>query len=100
MYVKKDDTVIVLSGKDKGKKGKILSVNREKDTVIVEGINMVTKNVKRRTQEEESKVIRVEAPIFASKVALIAKDGKPTRVGFRVEGDKKVRFSKRTNEVL
>ncbi len=100
MYIKRDDVVVVLSGKDKGKKGKVISVNRQAGTVVVEGVNMVTKHVKRRTQEEESRIVQVEAPLYASKVALIAKDGKPTRVGFRMEGDKKVRYSKRTNEVL
>ncbi len=100
MYIKRDDVVVVLSGKDKGKKGKVISVNRQAGTVVVEGVNMVTKHVKRRTQEEESRIVQVEAPLYASKVALIAKDGNPTRVGFRMEGDKKVRYSKRTNEVL
>ena len=100
MYIKKNDTVVVLSGKDKGKKGKVVALNRETGMVVVEGVNLVTKNIKRRTQEEESRVIKVEAPLNASKVALVAKDGKPTRVGFKIENGKKVRYSKRTGEVL
>ena len=100
MYIKRNDMVVVLSGKDKGKKGKVLDVNRKAGTVIVEGVNIVTKHVKKRTQEEESRIVKVEAPLYACKVALIANDGKPTRIGFRMEGDKKVRYSKRTKEVL
>ncbi|HAL18509.1 MAG TPA: 50S ribosomal protein L24 [Spirochaetaceae bacterium] len=100
MYIKRNDMVVVLSGKDKGKKGKVLDVNRKAGTVIVEGVNIVTKHVKKRTQEEESRIVKVEAPLYVCKVALIASDGKPTRIGFRMEGDKKVRYSKRTKEVL
>lgn len=100
MYIKKDDKVMVTAGRDKGKVGKVLSVDREKGTVIVEGANLVSKIIRRRTQEEQNRIISIEAPLDVSKVALIAKDGKPTRVGFKQEGDKKVRYSKRTGEAI
>ena len=100
MYIKKDDNVIVIAGKDKGKTGKVLSVNRENGTCLVEGVNLVNKTMRRRTQEEESRIITIEAPLDVSKVALVAKDGKPTRVGFKTEGDKKIRYSKRTGEAI
>ena len=100
MYIKKDDKVMVTAGRDKGKVGKVLSVDREKGTVIVEGANLVSKIIRRRTQEEQNRIISIEAPLDVSKVALVAKDGKPTRVGFKVEGDKKVRYSKRTGEAI
>ena len=100
MYIKKGDNVRVLSGKDKGKRGKVLNVDRENGRAIVEGVNIVSKCVKRRTQEEESRIVQIEAPLDVSKLALVAKDGKATRVGSRIEGDKKVRYSKRTGEIL
>ena len=100
MYIKKDDNVMIIAGRDKGKTGKVLSVNREKGTCLVEGANLVTKTMRKRTQEEESRIITVEAPLDVSKVALVAKDGKPTRVGFKTEGDKKIRYSKRTGEAI
>ena len=100
MYIKKDDKVVVIAGRDKGKTGKVLSVNRQEGTVVVEGINLVSKTMRKRTQEEESRIITIEAPLDVSKVALMAKDGKPTRVGFKLEGDKKVRYSKRTGEAI
>ena len=100
MYIKKGDNVVVLSGKDKGKRGKVLSINKETNMAVVEGINIVSKCIKRRTQEEESRIVQMEAPLNVSKLALVAKDGKPTRVGTKLEGDKKIRYSKRTGEAL
>ena len=100
MYIKKNDTVKVLSGREKGKTGKVIAVNRKNDTVIVSDVNMVSKALRRKNQQDKGGIIRVEAPLHVSNVALMAKDGKPTRVGFRIENGKKVRYSKRTNEVL
>ena len=99
MYIKKNDTVKVLSGREKGKTGKVIAVNR-KNTVIVSDVNMVSKALRRKNEQDKGGIIRVEAPLHVSNVALMAKDGKPTRVGFRIENGKKVRYSKRTNEVL
>lgn len=100
MYIKKNDTVKVLSGREKGKTGKVIVVNRKNDTVIVSDVNMVSKALRRKNEQDKGGIIRVEAPLHVSNVALMAKDGKPTRVGFRIENGKKVRYSKRTNEVL
>ena len=100
MYIKKNDTVKVLSGREKGKTGKVIAVNRKNDTVIVSEVNMVSKALRRKNEQDKGGIIRVEAPLHVSNVALMAKDGKPTRVGFRIENGKKVRYSKRTNEVL
>lgn len=100
MYIKKNDTVKVLSGREKGKTGKVIAVNRKNDTVIVSDVNMVSKALRRKNEQDKGGIIRIEAPLHVSNVALMAKDGKPTRVGFRIENEKKVRYSKRTNEVL
>ena len=100
MYIKKNDTVKVLSGREKGKTGKVIAVNRKNDTVIVSDVNMVSKALRRKNEQDKGGIIRVEAPLHVSNVALMAKEGKPTRVGFRIENGKKVRYSKRTNEVL
>ena len=100
MYIKKNDMVKVLSGREKGKTGKVIAVNTKDETVIVSDVNMVSKAIKRRSEQDKGGITKVEASLHVSKVALVAKDGKPTRVGFKVENGKKVRYSKRTNEVL
>ena len=95
MNIKKDDKVIVLSGKDKGKEGKILSADPKALKVIVEGVNVATKHQKPRKQGEEGGIIKVETPIYASKVQLVCpKCGKATRVAHKIEGDKKIRVCK------
>ena len=96
MNIKRDDKVVVLSGKDKGKEGKILVSDPKAMKVIVEGVNVATKHQKPRKQGEEGGIIKVETPIYASKVQLVCpKCGKATRVGHKVEGDKKVRVCKK-----
>ena len=96
MNIKKDDKVVVLSGKDKGKEGKILSADPKALKVIVEGVNVATKHQKPRKQGEEGGIIKVETPIYASKVQLVCpKCGKATRVAHKIEGDKKVRVCKK-----
>ena len=96
MNIKRDDKVVVLSGKDKGKQGKILVSDPKAAKVIVEGVNVATKHQKPRKQGEEGGIIKVETPIYASKVQLVCpKCGKATRVGHKVEGDKKVRVCKK-----
>ena len=95
MNVKKGDTVVVLSGKDKGKQGKILAVDPKGGKVVVEGINMVTKHVKPRKQGETGGIVKAEAPINACKVSIYCpKCKKGTRVAHKIEGDKKVRVCK------
>ena len=102
LHVKRDDTVIVISGKDKGKKGKVLTVGVSKRTVIVEGINMVTKHTKARRAGETGGIVTQEAPIYACKVMLICpKCGEKTRVGYKILADgTKTRMCKKCMEVL
>ena len=96
MNIRKDDKVVVLSGKDKGKQGKILVSDPKAAKVIVEGVNVATKHQKPRKQGEEGGIIKVETPIYASKVQLVCpKCGKATRVAHKIEGDKKVRVCKK-----
>ena len=99
MKIKKGDMVKVIAGKDKDKEGKVIAVNRKKNTLRVEGINMVTKHAKPSMQNQQGGIIHQEAPIDASNVMLLH-NGKATRVGFKIEGDKKVRFAKATGEVI
>lgn len=99
MKIKRDDTVRVTNGKDKGKEGKVLVVNRKKNTVIVEGVHMVTKHTKANAENQTGGIVKQEAPIDASNVMYLHK-GKPTRIGFRFEDGRKVRFAKSTGETI
>ena len=95
MNVKKNDTVVVLSGKDKGKKGKVLSVDPKAGKVIVEKVNVAKRHQKPRRQGEEGGIISKETPIYACKVmAVCPKCNKPTRPAYKVEGGKKTRVCK------
>ena len=96
MNIKRDDKVIVLSGKDKGKQGKVMSADPKAMKVIVEGVNVATKHQKAQKQGQEGGIIKVETPIYACKVQLVCpKCGKATRVAHKVTGDKKVRVCKK-----
>ncbi len=97
MKIKKGDTVKVIAGKDKGKEGKVLAVKDGK--VLVEGVNMVTKHTKPSAQNQQGGIVNKEAYIDASNVMLVV-NGKATRVGFKMDGDKKVRYAKATGEVI
>ena len=99
LKIKKGDTVKVIAGKDKDKEGKVLAVNVSKGTIIVEGVNMVTKHQKPSARNQQGGIVNMEAPISASNVMYLHK-GKPTRIGFRIEGDKKVRVAKATGETI
>ena len=95
MKIKKDDKVIVLSGKDKGKQGKILSADPKAMKVTVEGVNVATKHQKPRKQGQDGGIIKVETPIYACKVMLVCpKCDKGTRVGYKLVDGKKVRVCK------
>ena len=101
MNIKKGDTVVVLSGKDKGKQGKVLGTVPGSLKVVVEGINMVTCHVKPRKQGEEGGIIRREIPMYASKVMRVCpKCGKATREAFKVENGAKVRVCKKCGETI
>ena len=97
--IKKDDLVKVIAGKDKGKEGKVMAVNHKKNTVIVEGVNMITKHTKPSPQNQNGGIVNQEAPIHASNVMYIHK-GKATRVGFDFKDGKKVRVAKSTGDVI
>ena len=100
MVIKKNDTVIVLTGQDKGKKGKVIKAMAKEGRVIVEGVNMQTKHQK-QTRTEAAEIKHMEGPIDASNVALIdKKTGEPTRVGFKMEGDRKIRISRKSGEEI
>ena len=99
LKIKTGDTVRVITGKDKDKEGKVLSVNGKKNTVIVEGVNMVTKHQKPTAANQAGGIINREAPINISNVMYLHK-GKPTRIGFKIENGKKVRVAKATGETI
>ena len=99
--IKKGDTVYVNAGNDKGKTGKVLSVDPEKNRAIVEGVNMVSKHTKPNAKQPQGGIIKKEAPIHISNLNLIdPQSGKATRVGFKVEGGKKVRIAKKSGEEI
>ena len=99
MKIKKGDTVRVIAGADKDKEGKVIAVNHKKGTVIVEGVNMITKHTKPSMANQQGGIIHQEAPIDASNVMYVS-EGKVTRIGFKMEGDKKVRVAKATGKVI
>ena len=97
--IKKGDTVKVITGKDKDKEGKVVSVDRKNNRVVVEGVNMVTKHTKPSAGNPNGGIVQKEAAIDASNVMYVHK-GKATRIGFKFENDKKVRVAKSTGEVI
>ncbi|MDA8747100.1 50S ribosomal protein L24 [Litoreibacter sp.] len=97
--LKSGDEVIVLTGKDKGKKGKIMSLSPSTGKAIVDGINIAIRHVKASQNEQGGRQPKA-MPIQLSNLALIDSKGKPTRVGFKMDGDKKVRFAKTTGDVI
>ena len=101
MNIKKNDKVVVLSGKDKGKEGKVLTAMPAEKKVVVEGVNVATCHVKPRKQGEEGGIVRREIPMYVSKVMLMCpKCGKPTRVASKVEDGKKVRVCKKCGATM
>ncbi len=99
MKIKKGDMVKVIAGKDKDKEGKVIAVNRKNSTVLVEGINMVTKHAKPSMTNQQGGIIHQEGPIHISNVMYLHK-GQATRVGFKMDGDRKVRFAKSTGDAI
>ena len=98
--IKKGDRVVLLTGKDKGQKGSVLKVLPKENRVLVEGINLVKRHTKATQQDPQGGIKTKESSVHVSNVALVDKNGKPTRVGFKVDGDKKVRVAKTTGEVI
>ena len=99
MKIKKGDTVKVIAGKDKDKEGKVIAVNHKNGTVLVEGVNMLTKHTKPSMANQNGGIIHQEGPTDASNVMYLHK-GEATRIGFKMDGDKKVRVAKKTGEVI
>ncbi|MDV4143206.1 MULTISPECIES: 50S ribosomal protein L24 [Shimia] len=97
--LKKGDKVVVLAGKDKGKEGTIASVDPKAGKAVVDGVNMAIRHT-RQSQTSQGGRIPKAMPLDLSNIALLDANGKPTRVGFRMEGDKKVRFAKTTGDVI
>ena len=97
--IKKGDTVRVIAGGDVNNEGKVIAVDKKNNTVTVEGVNMVKRHVKPSMANQAGGIIEQEAPIDASNVMLLH-NGQPTRVGFKMDGDMKVRFAKTTGEVI
>ena len=101
LKIKSGDLVRVIAGDHKGTEGKVLKVDREKNKAIVEGANMVSKHTKPSAKNPQGGIVKKEAPIHISNLSLIdPKSKEATKTGIRVEGDKKVRFSKKSNQVL
>lgn len=97
--IKKGDTVKVIAGKDKDKEGKVIAVDTKNHKVLVEGVNMVTKHTKPSAANQQGGIVETEAYIAVSNVMYLHK-GQPTRIGFKMDGDKKVRFAKKTGDVI
>ncbi|MCM8567820.1 50S ribosomal protein L24 [Gramella jeungdoensis] len=100
LKIKSGDTVRVIAGDHKGQEGKVQKVFLDKNKAIVEGINMISKHEKPSASNPQGGIKEKEAPIHVSNLALIDKNGKATRVGYKEEDGKKVRFSKKSNEVI
>ena len=102
LHIKKGDTVVVLAGDDRGKKGRVLSVQADKQRAIVEGLNMVTKHTKPSAKHPQGGRIQMEAPIHISNLSLVdPKSGNATRIAIKVKEDgKKVRFAKKSGEEI
>ncbi|MFV8224937.1 50S ribosomal protein L24 [Christiangramia aquimixticola] len=100
LKIKSGDTVRVIAGDHKGKEGKVQKVLIEKNKAIVEGVNMISKHEKPSASNPQGGIKEKEAPIHISNLSLIDKNGETTRVGYREEDGKKVRFSKKSNEVI
>ena len=98
--IHKDDTVQVIVGKDKGKTGNVVRVVPAKNAVIVSGINIVKKAMKKRSQQDQGGIVEIEAPLNISNVAIVCKKCGPTRIGYKLDGDKKLRVCRKCGETL
>ena len=98
--LKKEDTVQIISGKDKGKRGRILKILRDKDRVVVEGANIAKKAMKKRNQQDRGGIIEIEAAIHSSNVMIECKKCGPTRIGYKIEGTGKTRVCRKCGEAF
>ena len=100
LKIKSGDTVRIIAGDHKGSEGKVLTVFRDKNKAIVEGVNMVKKHMKPSAQSPQGGIVEKEASIQISNLSLLNSKGETTRVVYRIDGDNKVRFAKKSNEVI
>lgn len=98
--IRKNDTVQVLAGKDKGKRGSVVSVNLKKETVIVSGVNIVKKAMRKRSEADQGGIAEIEAPLHISNVAIVCKKCGPVKIGYKIDGDKKVRVCRKCGDIL
>jgi len=98
--LKKEDPVQIIAGKDKGKRGRILKILRDKDRVVVEGTNIVKKAKKRRNQQDRGGIIEIPAALHSSNVAIVCKKCGPTRIGYKIEEKEKTRICRKCGEAL
>jgi large subunit ribosomal protein L24 len=100
LKMKSGDIVKVITGDHKGEEGKIITLSKDKNKAIVEGVNMVKKHMKPDAKNPQGGIVEKEASIQISNLSLLTSKGETTRVGYRMEGDKKVRFSKKSKEII
>ena len=98
--LRKEDTVQVITGKDRGKRGRVLKILHDKDRIVVEGINMVKKAMKKRRQHDRGGIVEVEAAIHSSNLMIVCKKCGPTRIGYKLDGKNRVRMCKKCKEAL
>jgi len=98
--IRKDDRVKVIAGREKGKVGRVLRVDRERGRVLIEGINLAKKAMRKKKQEDRGGIAEIEVPIHISNVMLVTRAGEPTRVGTKVEDGRRVRVARKNNETV
>ena len=100
MNVKSGDEVVVIAGKDKGKRGTVVRLIAKKDAVIVSGVNIVKKAMRKRSQQDQGGIVEIESPLNISNVAIVCKKCGPTKIGYKIDGDKKTRVCRKCGEAL
>ncbi len=100
LHIKKSDTVMVIAGDSKGQQGRVLKINIDSNRAIVEGVNLISKHTKPNAENPKGGILKQEAPIHISNLKVVDAAGNATRVGRRVEDDNKVRYSKKSGEVI
>jgi large subunit ribosomal protein L24 len=98
--IRKNDTVEVTAGKDKGKRGSVVRIVTSKDRVIVSGVNIVKKAMKKKNQQDAGGIAEIEAPLHISNVAIVCKKCGPTRIGYKLDGGKKIRVCRKCGDAL